>query len=239
MFMKNKINVAEILKDCPSGIELNCTMYEHVYFDYVDELGDIHCYIKLEDKPFAYVTFLKNGCHNIIITAKCVIFPKGKTTWEGFVPPCKFKDGDIVATNTGNWIGITAGGISDEEIPTYCIIDPCNNLRTYFDKLKSWNFSRLATEEEKAKLFQAIKDNGYHWNTETKTLEKLTEPKFKVGERVFWKYSTKNLYTIVNRRFVPKIGYVYWIECEYCRSGWWEENELIPTNNNFETFRDE
>ena len=37
------------------------------------------------------------------------------------------------------------------------------------------------TEEEKEKLFQAIKDNGYYWNAETKTLQKLVEPKFKVG----------------------------------------------------------
>ena len=34
---------------------------------------------------------------------------------------------------------------------------------------------RLATEDEKQKLFQAIKDNGYKWNPETKTLEKLVE----------------------------------------------------------------
>ena len=39
---------------------------------------------------------------------------------------------------------------------------------------------RLATEEEKEKLFNAINDNGYKWNHETKTLEKL--PKFKVGD---------------------------------------------------------
>ena len=31
----------------------------------------------------------------------------------------------------------------------------------------------LATEEEKQKLFQAIMDNGYAWNSETRTLDKL------------------------------------------------------------------
>ena len=43
---------------------------------------------------------------------------------------------------------------------------------------------RLATEEEKKKLFDAIKENGHKWNAETKTLEKLIEPKFKVGDKV-------------------------------------------------------
>jgi hypothetical protein len=44
---------------------------------------------------------------------------------------------------------------------------------------------RFATEEEKEKLFQAIKDKGYKWNAETKELEKLEKPiipKFKVGD---------------------------------------------------------
>ena len=33
-------------------------------------------------------------------------------------------------------------------------------------------------EEEKQRLFDAIKERGYKWNAETKTLEKLVEPKF-------------------------------------------------------------
>ena len=31
---------------------------------------------------------------------------------------------------------------------------------------------------------KAIKENGYHWNKETKTLKTLIVPKFKVGDRV-------------------------------------------------------
>ena len=42
------MNLVEILKQCPSGMELDCTMYEDVYFDYVDKLNIIHCYIKHE-----------------------------------------------------------------------------------------------------------------------------------------------------------------------------------------------
>ena len=44
----------------------------------------------------------------------------------------------------------------------------------------TWRFVRLATEEEKQKLFDAIELNGYKWNAETKTLEKFVEffPKF-------------------------------------------------------------
>ena len=44
------------------------------------------------------------GCWDKSSSAKCVIFPKGKTTWKGFVPPCQFKDGDIISN--GNYIAI-------------------------------------------------------------------------------------------------------------------------------------
>lgn len=184
--MENKINIGDLLKDCPSGMELDCTTFNNVTFQWADNNGIWIGYIDLDNnnRIIHLTCYGTVKIKNMNIETKCVIFPKGKTTWDGFVPPCKFKDGDIVATNTGNWIGITAGGISDEEIPTYCIIDPCNNLRIYFDKLQTWNFSRLATKEEKAKLFQAIKDNGYHWNAETKTLEKLVESKEDIDDKV-------------------------------------------------------
>lgn len=44
--------------------------------------------------------------------------------------------------------------------------------------------TRLATLEEKERLFKTLKDNGYRWNAEKKELEKLIEPKFKVGDRI-------------------------------------------------------
>ena len=49
---------------------------------------------------------------------------------------------------------------------------------------------------EKQKLFDAIKDNGSKWNAETKTLEKLVVPKFKVGD------------TITNGKATIKIGHI-------------------------------
>ena len=50
----------------------------------------------------------------------------------------------------------------------------------------SYQTVRFATEEEKQKLFEAIKDNCYEWNAETKTLKKLVKPKpkFKVGDKI-------------------------------------------------------
>lgn len=174
-----KINIAEILKDCPKGMELDCLMFDNVVFEGVDQDECYPIKVKIKEHPIT-LSLTKYGCWNLYNSAKCIIFPKGKTTWEGFVPPCEFKDGDIVATSDGRWIGITIGGKCNCFMPTYCIIKGDGEFEVYLNKKETWQFYRLATEEEKAKLFQTIKDNGYKWNAETKTLEKL--PKFKEGD---------------------------------------------------------
>lgn len=173
-----KINVAELLRDCPSGMELDCTMYDNLHFDKVDDYDkNIHCYIQYTDHR-THIMFGKDGTYNSEKASKCVIFPKGKTTWEGFTPPCQFKDGDIVVSSLGNI------HILKNRITSYIYVDFAHNSKGWLCKSLTTcvNVIRLATEEEKAKLFKVIKDNGYRWNEETKTLEKLL--KFKVGDRI-------------------------------------------------------
>ena len=186
-----KINVAELLKNCPKGMELDCAMYDNLYFDSLnaDYYGTINCYT-LIDGIKTSINFTKYGTFNNHTGAKCVIFPKGKTTWEGFQRP--FKDGDILAYNStvGTTIFIHRNKNGEHTYKTsfYVGLNGRDKLLVY-DKysliaLNGDCDTRLATEEEKAKLFDAIKDNGYRWNPETKTLEKLVEPKFKVGDRI-------------------------------------------------------
>lgn len=176
--MKEKINIAELLKDCPSGIELDCLLYDNCTYEGIEDNGYIDILI---NTPSGRIRLTKEGRYiRHDDNAKCVIFPKGKTTWEGFIPPYEFKDGDIVATLSGDWIGITTGGKSGEFMPTYCIITGSGKFEAYFGKKETWQFHRLATKEEKQRIFDAIKDNGYLWNAETKTLEKLVINKFDI-----------------------------------------------------------
>lgn len=192
--MKQKINIAELLKDCPSGMELDCTMYDNLYFDCIREhaIYPIVCYTVDSEGEKYEITFHWYGKCALIDTAKCVIFPKGKTTWEGFVPPCEFKDGDILYCDANDY------GENDDDFKYIFIFDKLEDGKYYYSHChlggsefyddKTYLVEdypiRFATEEEKQKLFQAIKDNGYKWNSETKTLEKLIEPKFKMGDRI-------------------------------------------------------
>ena len=184
--MENKINVAKLLKDCPSGMELDCMMYKNLYFtsSNVDYYGNynINCYT-LNNGIKTSINFTEYGTFNNHPGAKCVIFPKGKTTWEGFVPPCKFEDGDILAEDSCIFI-IQKLDDNNTAAKTYCALhndgDFENGSILHFDI----DSTKPATDAEKVKLFQAIKANGFNWNPETKTLEKLIKPKFKVGDKV-------------------------------------------------------
>jgi hypothetical protein len=174
--MEKKINVAKLLKNCPSGMELDSPLYDNLYFDCVDA-GRKYC-VKCHIGKWSNTSVSFNEYGQFTHNSKCVIFPKGRTTWEGFVPLNEFKDGDIVSDDA--WIGITQGGKKNRLIPTYCILKPSGAFEAYFGKKENWAFERIATEEEKQKLFDAIKNNGYRWDTETKTLEKLRECKFDI-----------------------------------------------------------
>lgn len=165
-----KINIAELLKDCPKGMELNCAMCDNVTFVCI---LDGNCFPIQIQTPEGNMWLSKYGCMSLSTHAKCVIFPKGKTTWEGFHRP--FDDGDIVATKNGLFIGIVRVK-NNMQVNAYCSIDYSGR----FGINSTYWFERFATEEEKQKLFDAIKANGYKWNAETKTLEKLIEQKFDI-----------------------------------------------------------
>lgn len=190
--MEEKINIAKLLKDCPKGMGVDCVLYNDVV------LHEVH----LDDRAFPIVflrttngdTFVttKYGQYQNTVNGKCIVFPKGKTTWEGFVPPCNFKDADIISMeNACGCHTFIYNNITDEygSYGYYAIITSMGNFKV--NNFCSGSKYRLANEEEKEKLFQAIKDNGYKWNAETKTLEKLIKPKFKVRDIIKHKEKTR------------------------------------------------
>lgn len=179
--MENKTNIAELLKDCPQGMELDCAMYDNITFVSVDEEKGRLFPIKILTKEGNYITLTKYGQYADADFAKCVIFPKGKTTWDGFQRP--FVDGDILATDLGSVFFLNTRLNSDEHYGCYVGIggDGSFHICAPFAYKECCS---LATEEEKEKLFDAIKANDYRWNAETKTLEELIKPKFKVGDNI-------------------------------------------------------
>lgn len=100
------------------------------------------------------------------------------------------KDGDILiggnrSEGTGNyWIFILKGEIKDEfdgcmSANEYASVEKSGSLEIDSDS-DSMKWYRPATEEEKKKLFDKLKENGYEWDAEKKELVKLKwKPKYR------------------------------------------------------------
>ena len=82
-----KINIAKLLKDCPTGMELDCTIFNNVVLDEINFDKDPDYPIRIVTKNGTLLSLTKYGTYIEDIDSKCVIFPKDKTTWEGFHRP--------------------------------------------------------------------------------------------------------------------------------------------------------
>ena len=177
------INIAEILKDCPKGTKLyspicgECRLikiYDGLGFDVINDTDDVF--------NFSY-----DGRYNL--NGECCIFPsKDNRDWNTFHRP--FQDGDVISNNgyiaIFHKFGKPKSCEYDKVIYYHCW---CYQTGKEFKFKKDFGIGRdtdfrFATEDEKRKLFNIIKENGYKWNAETKTLEKLIEPKFKSGDKI-------------------------------------------------------
>lgn len=178
--MEDRINIAEILKKCPKNMELISPVWDDIVFEEIDGNNIIIFRTRIGSRVYLTQYGEVNG-----IDGKCVIFPKGKANWKEFVPPCRFKNGDIVVgkNSAGSYIAIIKEFIDNTSFTSHIFF---TSFGTNIAGLNNSN-PRLATEYEKQRLFKILKEKGYRWNPETKELEKLEKPitpKFKVGDRI-------------------------------------------------------
>jgi len=225
--MENRINIAELLKDCPS-IELYSPIFGNVYLCRIRP--SLAVIVKTSDNQKE--EFLYDG--RFSINGECMLFPsKENRDWNTFQRP--FNDGDIIVDKQGT-IAIYKQIHKSFEVP--CVDFHCriyhgnkNLFHTNFiegslmhcGKIDS---ARFATEEEKEKLFQAIQDNDYKWNAETKTLEKLEVSKFDIttlkpfdskvlvreGKTDVWQPAFYGFFHKRNKRFYTTM-YGTWLMC--------------------------
>lgn len=146
-----------------------------------------------------------------VVDGVMIVSPK-----EEKVDITKFKDGDVITcgwddgSESYNWTGILRGEIeriSDNMfIYDYCSLDCKGLFLDHNGASDSATWVRYATEEEKKKLFDKLKEEGLEWNADKKELVKLK-----------WK---------------PKIGETYYrpdfLHCEFvCYSGTTDYNKMV------------
>lgn len=99
---------------------------------------------------------------------------------------CPFNPGDVLVSVAGN-IVLFSHIDKNQVVYYHCILDNWN----YFSIAKETscgvdrvNNCKLATYEQRNKLFDSLQKRGYKYNSQTNILEKLIEPNFKVGDRI-------------------------------------------------------
>ena len=185
-----KINIAELLSDCPKGMELYSPIFGKVFLDKIRPHLAIVVTTDKEQGNFKE-EFFYDGRYRM--NGECMLFPsKDKTTWDGFHRP--FKAGDILFVDCGEeekdksyqYIFILNSPKIYGKWYSHCLLNGVGDFYSYETYLTDNKYHpRFATEAEKQKLFDAIKANGYRWNEETKTLDKLiNKNKFVVGATI-------------------------------------------------------
>lgn len=222
------INIAEILKDCPRGTKLYSPIFGEVFFDC---FGAYSCIIvKLTENGKHLESFFPDGRYKP--NGECMLFPsKENKAWSTFQRP--FKDGDILTTLLGD-IYIYKEISTSNYGGSFVSIGYNNEFRPHYEVFYCLDCTRFATEEEKQKLFDAIKENGYKWNAETKTLENLIEPKFKVGDKIQHKSTILTIIEVeTNKYIVEDYSNNFGMLCFSTQDNW----ELVPNKFDISTLK--
>lgn len=173
--MGEKMNLSEILKRCPKGAKLYSPIFGECTLKTV---GD-HIITVVHDK-YSEHSFYSDGSY--CVKGECLLFPsKDQRDWSKFQIP--FEDGDVISN--GAFIAIFHK-VDKGHMYYHCRYNPkYNEFKAKIDfGIGYVQEYKHATKEEKQKLLDVIGAYRYNWNDQTKTLEKLITPKFKVGNRV-------------------------------------------------------
>lgn len=181
--MENKINIAEILKDCPKKMKMFSSIYGEVKFSRLDDDG-FNFPIITETVTGRVGCFTKEGCINYSYPeAECVLFPSRKMRdWTKF-----FKRGDIVIKDGGGMAAVFDGWAND----TYTEFNTTVNLycdnNTGEEEVCTTLLFRKATEEERNQFIEKVERilKG-KYNPDTLQVEpvKSTYPFKPFGEKI-------------------------------------------------------
>jgi hypothetical protein len=150
--MENKINIAEILKDCPKGMKLYSPLFGEVKL-YQSKVDIISVFSKDDDGEDVFDTFTENGLfYSGYSQAESLLSPSSEMRdWTKF-----FKRGDIVIKDGGGMAAVFDGWAND----TYTEFNTTVNLycdnNTGEEEVCTTLLFRKATEEERNQFIEKV-----------------------------------------------------------------------------------
>ena len=165
--MENKINIAEILKDCPKGMELYSPIYGKVEFLEVDSNSEYSIKtVTSIGRPGSFTPY--GRLYENYPSAECLIFPSREMRdWTKF-----FKRGDVVIKNGGGMAAVFDGWANDTYTEFNTTINLYGDGNTGEEKVCDTLLFRKTTEEERKQFFEKAERafNG-KYNPETLQVE--------------------------------------------------------------------
>lgn len=164
--MNNKINIAEILKDCPKGMKLYSPLFGEVEL-FVSKSDGIAVYSKDDDGENILNTFTENGMfYSEYPQSQCLIFPSlDMQDWSKF-----FKRGDAVFSHSAQMIAIFEGWVDSRYTEFKTSFSEHNDGTWSKGEVCSTKDFFLATEFD-VKTFISKAEKHYHGKYNPETLQ--------------------------------------------------------------------
>lgn len=164
-----KINIAEILRDCPKGTKLYSLLYGKCEFERISNNNEFPVVVHSEIKTPS-ISFTKYGHYLYEVEdADCVLFPSAKMRlWDKF-----FKRGDVVVDEDSETMVVFDGWANDDytEFNTTINYDTISKVWDKEDICRTVLFHK-ATDEERAEFIAAAeKHYGGKYNPKTLQVE--------------------------------------------------------------------
>lgn len=171
------MNIAEILKNVPKGTKLYSPAFGDVILEEIRQ-----DYIRVRTNNIIR-EFYSDGRY--YANGECMLFPSRENRdWNTF-NYCSFKNGDVIIRNDSMFTAIFSHvGIEElsymKTVNYHCWVKNDGTIKCRKDYgIGTYPEFRLATEKEKEFFFKALAEEGFKWNSDTLTLEKL-EDKFDI-----------------------------------------------------------
>lgn len=182
------INIADILDKCTKGTKLYSPIFGDVYLHNIRP--HLAIIVNVAKDGICLEEFLYDGRYTV--DGECVLFPsKENRDWSTFKKP-KFKNGDVIVSASDNialFSHTEKNHNGDKNIVYYhCVL--LNNLfKSKPLKIKidcGIGYDEdctLATDAQKKKLFKAIEEAGYEWDSKEGVLKPSLEAMLKTFKK--------------------------------------------------------
>lgn len=149
--MNNKINIAEILKDCPKGMKLYSPVYGKVELWKVNS-NSVYSIMTATSIDRAGSFTSEGRLYEKYPSSECLLFPSsGMHDWTRF-----FKRGDVVIKNGGGMAAVFDGWANDNYTEFNTTINLYCDGNTGEEEVCTTLLFRKATEEERKQFVEKV-----------------------------------------------------------------------------------